>query len=150
MKLKSKDIEKFHSSYSTSNLCWLWQKGKDTQGYGMFYANNKTYKAHRVMYSLFYGPILEEKCVCHSCDNTSCVNPAHLFLGTIQENNHDRHLKGRSKNRPHRGEQHSMAKLTKADVEQIRNNYQECQKTLATQYGVSVAQISRILNNKSW
>jgi hypothetical protein len=150
MKFKDKDITKFNmSSVTVFDGCHEWIRGKDKSGYGMFYANGKTYKAHRVAYFMNKGDP-SELCVCHSCDNPSCVNPSHLFLGTVQDNNQDRHNKGRSKNKPTPGEAHNMAKLSNEDVLYIRSSLDCLQKDLASRYKVSVPTISNIQNGKTW
>lgn len=151
MKFLPKDQLKFiHAANPRGDSCWEWTAGKDQQGYGMFYANHKTYKAHRVSYFLHYGEFDLSLCVCHKCDNPSCVNPSHLFLGTVTDNNSDRHNKGRSKNKPTPGMSHNMAKLTDRAVLDIRSRVDVLQKELAQKYGVSVATISRIQAGKTW
>lgn len=76
--------------------CWPWKAATDARnGYGHFIIRQVFWLAHRFAYYLTHGPIPEGSCVCHSCDNPPCCNPAHLFLGTQLENIQDRVKKGR-------------------------------------------------------
>lgn len=79
------------------NGCWIWSKCLTHSGYGRFQYRGKTLRTHRFSYELEYGPIPSNIYVCHRCDNPSCVNPLHLFLGTAKENTQDMILKGRLK-----------------------------------------------------
>ena len=75
--------------------CWLWIRGRMGTGYGETWDGQKVLRANRVAWQLFRGPIPPGMCVLHRCDVRSCVNPAHLFLGTIKDNALDASRKGR-------------------------------------------------------
>jgi hypothetical protein len=90
-------IEKFFKSISNENHinnCWIWTDKKDKNGYGIIYVNKNT-RAHRYSYELHRRKISDFLFVCHHCDNPSCVNPDHLFLGTALDNARDRDKKKR-------------------------------------------------------
>ncbi len=80
------------------NGCWEWIGSKSPLGYGRFSFLGAPVYAHRFAYEIFKlttTTIPKGMCICHSCDNTSCVNPEHLWLGTMTENIADRDRKGR-------------------------------------------------------
>lgn len=90
--------------------------------------------------------------VCHTCDNPPCVNPAHLFLGTAQDNNRDAARKGR-KVGPKPGRPRRLMKLTPEDVAAIKAAgapYRGAIKDLAEQYEVSSTHIIRIQTGRQY
>lgn len=77
--------------------CWIFTGGKNNIGYGMIRDGKKMRTAHRVSYEEHVGKIPPRMCVCHSCDNTLCCAPHHLWLGTLKQNTQDMLSKGRGK-----------------------------------------------------
>lgn len=96
--LKSKKDKKrfFDKVDKTSQLpCWIWTAGKYRGGYGAFsFGRNNTHATHRISFRYYKGEIPKGKVVRHTCNNTSCVNPDHLILGTQKENGTDRKKSG--------------------------------------------------------
>ena len=96
--------DRFWSHVAKGEKCWLWTGSKNTDGYGNAWVDGVCQKAHRVAYRLANGPIRAGGYVLHSCDTPSCVNPAHLWVGTQADNNRDCAAKGRQ--RGPRGDNH--------------------------------------------
>jgi hypothetical protein len=135
----------------SADECWWWI-GKKSKGYGILNVDGKRTLAHRYSYTLNIGLIPDGMLVCHRCDNPLCVNPSHLFLGTNQDNHADMIAKGRAKGAIVPGEKHSTAKLTEAQVREIRlrRDSGESVKSLSVSFGVSVSQIRHICSRKNW
>src|SRR5690242_9837351 len=98
--------------------CWLWLGAESSDGYGTFYLDGRTERAHRVALRLTGREVPVDRVVCHRCDNRICVNPEHLFVGTQLENVQDCKRKGRT-HKP-RGEANGRAKLSDAHVVALR------------------------------
>lgn len=118
-------------------------------GYVLLRHGSEKRLLHRVVWEYYFGTIPEGMCVCHKCDNRICVNPDHLFIGTIADNNKDRDTKGR--HIALYGEDHGGNKLTKEQVIEIRNLTGKAkQKDIGKQYGISQIHVSRIQRHISW
>lgn len=116
-----------------------------SNGYGQLNFNGEKAWAHRVAFRISAGFFPDGLCVCHRCDNALCVNPRHLFLGTVEDNNHDMARKGRAA----RGEKNGSAKLNARKVLAIRKSFETGARTAKT-YGVSEALVSLIRSQKLW
>lgn len=79
--------------------CWVWTGKRSREGYGRFSLDGRLVNAHRWSWERAVGPIPNGLLVCHHCDNPPCVNPEHLFVGTIQDNTRDMLAKGRGNTR---------------------------------------------------
>ena len=129
--------------------CWLWSHRIGRQGYGNAKFGRKTVGAHRVSWILHNGPIPPGICVCHRCDTPACVNPAHLFLGNQTDNLRDMFAKGRHFD--NRGALNPRAKLTPADVAEIRAlGKGVSQRELAARFGVGPSSIRDIQTGRRW
>ncbi len=149
--MTEKQVNRFWSKIAitaNSNKCWNWQAVKH-RGYGSFSIGYTTVVSTRVSYYLHYKIDPIGKSVLHKCDNPSCCNPNHLFLGTPNDNSKDMV----NKNRQAFGESVKTSKLNENDIIDIRKIYADgklTQEQIGDIYGVSKTTIRRIVIKTIW
>jgi HNH endonuclease len=123
--------------HSDMDSCWLWKGSKTKKGYGTVWTEGKHKLTHRYAWELTHNESIPQGYfVCHRCDTPSCIRPSHLFLGTPTENLVDMVRKGR---REYHGEKNPAAKLTDAEVADIRQRYRRGGgRALAAEFGVTL------------
>lgn len=143
--------------------CWTWTASRKRKGYGAMGFRGRVWTAHRISWTLFVGEIHPDMHVLHRCDNKSCVNFDHLFLGTNADNVADATAKGRQNPGPamewwaahperrQRGENAGTVKLSEVQVREIiALKGKEQQRPTARRYGVTQALISKIQRRELW
>jgi hypothetical protein len=141
---KQTNKEIFHTMYEKTEGCWNWKGKTNPGGYGKW--NQRA--ASRRAYEYAFGAIPKGLQVCHTCDNRKCVNPDHLFLGTISENMKDKVRK----NRQARGSKIGSSILTEEKVLEIRkmrlqnNDYE----TIAKHFGLKWDTVRRACKGPGW
>jgi len=113
--------------------CWNWTRYLDENGYGVSCWHGKKTYAHRLSWRSIHGDITSEDKICHRCDNPSCVNPDHLFVGTQHDNILDCLKKGRNR----------TYKISIEDRERIKSSRRSgaTLKEIADKFGVSIPAI---------
>jgi hypothetical protein len=139
-----------------AKACWPWT-GTLKDGYGQLKREDgqTNIYAHRASVEITRRIIVPSTLVVmHTCDNPRCVNPQHLRVATQRENVLDMHRKGRAASNVIRGDRHGSTKISDHDVTAMKQLWSRRHQTAVTQqqlaqrYGITQAQVSRILNGK--
>lgn len=134
----------------SADECWPWKASLGSTGYGQYRSDaGVTVKAHR--HAVGARPL---QVVMHTCDNPPCCNPAHLQIGTVQDNVQDMVNKGRHlvPRRLPVGEANQRSKVSDADVVEMRHRASqgETYRALADHYGLVVTTVARIVSGRGW
>ena len=131
--------------------CWYYTGYVGVNGYGYLTIDSVRHRTHRLSYQIYKGPIPEGLYVCHKCDNRSCVNPDHLFLGTAKDNWHDCLSKGRIDFSYLSDVDGVRCVLTKNQAEEILRDWKEYPRIyFCHKFKVSRSAVSRVLNGKAY
>lgn len=136
----------------TSTDCWEVTShssgGAPGKDYPQAFINGKERHIHRLSYEFYIGPIPKGMFVCHKCDNRKCINPKHLFVGTVKDNNTDMSVKNRNR----KGSKHHWARFCEKDILSIVQLYNlgKSPKELAALFGTSRGYIYDILHGERW
>ncbi len=144
-------VDKEGPIHPAHGQCWQWIGYRDKRGYGRHQGTQQSPLAHRYSWGIHYGEVPSGAAILHRCDNPSCVNPSHLFVGTNAINNLDKTSKGRQA----KGEGFITTKLTELQVLEIKKRYRAWSKTdgprqLAREFGVGSSTICRIASGQLW
>lgn len=164
MRPEDDEAARFWARVRKTETCWIWDAGGDRKGYGKFYVGRGINRqAHRWAWESINGPIPDGMLVRHTCDNPPCVNPAHLEVGTQLDNMRDAVERGRirrgddhpTRRDPSlvtRGEQRTQAKLTEAQVTEIRALAAEgiARRKIARMFDIAEVTVRKIVNRETW
>ena len=139
--------------------CWEWLGYKNNEKYGRVMINERSYYAHRVIYNLAYPNTItlnapkstdDNGFLLHTCDNPSCCNPKHLFVGTHTDNMRDKVAKGRSANfSKDKGPRCKLSMSQAREARQLRKTGASV-RDLAKQFGISLPSMKTLLKGNSY
>ena len=141
--------ESFEAKFLKGNdsECWNWA-AHTNNGYGQLTFRGKVYVASRISYEVYVAPLKNELHICHKCYNPLCVNPKHLFAGSVKDNMRDMV----NKNRSAKGSRHSQAKLNESSVKEIKKLLKQnlSHSKIAELFDVKREAISKINQGTRW
>lgn len=149
-------MKRFWDKVEKTDTCWNWTAAKSAFGHGRFRMGRKLVSPHRLVYEWEHGEIPEGYDICHHCDNPSCVNPQHLFLGTRSDNMKDAMKKNRLpqmvKILERKGSETNNAKLTEKEVLLMRALEKKGMKTkeLSKRFGITRRNVRDIIYRRTW
>jgi hypothetical protein len=139
----------FWSFVDKTGDCWIWNGRRNVDGYGIYCKDGKGLRAHRVAWEMQHGVEIGDCVAMHTCDTPACCNPAHIVLGTHRDNQLDK----AAKNRQAKGDKSGTAKLTEAQVIEMRSRYRPRDVTyldLSRAYGVSKDAAQKAIRGINW
>ena len=123
--------------------CLNWTGALNSNEYGRIRIQKRMFYTHRLAYVLFIGNISDNLSILHKCDNPRCINPEHLFIGTLLDNSHDSRTKGRNF---HILSRKQVIEIRKRNMQRSPDSY----NLLAKEFKVSKSCIQHIINKDSW
>lgn len=143
------------------NGCWIAQCAIGGPGYPMVSFGDKRHNLCRLVLEQKLGRPLRpgttptSEITRHTCDVRPCINPDHLVPGSFLDNTRDMDERGRRKVKVSRGEDSGNAKVTEADVLEIRRLYEERpgygrKRWIAKRFGISEGHVGQIIHRRAW
>lgn len=142
--------QRFWRRVDKTPTCWNWIGPVSNRGYGLLHHVDKMKKCNRIVWIITNGEIPKGIHVLHKCDNTLCVRPSHLFLGTHTDNMRDCIKKGRGNKA--RGERVTNSKLTESQVLHMRklDSCGHASSQLSRKFGVAYNTVRHVVTRGTW